>query len=100
MIFFAGKGNMFFFLYNNVWLLQIIFGHKWRHLKGERDLWEHYGGVDISLDPCSFGQANTLSFNSLLHKLNKYVPRGSTVVDMYSGAGVIGLSVAASRKCR
>lgn len=40
------------------------------------------------------------SFNSLLHKLNKYVPRGSTVVDLYSGAGVIGLSVAASRKCR
>ncbi|WVZ67638.1 hypothetical protein U9M48_016689 [Paspalum notatum var. saurae] len=78
----------------------IIFGHKWRHLKGERDLWERYGGVDISLDPCSFGQANTLSFNSLLHKLNKYVPRGSTVVDLYSGAGVIGLSVAASRKCR
>ncbi|CAL4959738.1 unnamed protein product [Urochloa decumbens] len=78
----------------------IIFGHKWRHLKGERDLWERYGGVDISLDPCSFGQANTLSFNSLLHKLNKYVLRGSTVVDLYSGAGVIGLSVAASRKCR
>ncbi|CAD6228467.1 unnamed protein product [Miscanthus lutarioriparius] len=78
----------------------IIFGHKWRHLKGERDLWERYGGVDISLDPCTFGQANTLSFNSLLHKLNKYVPRGSTVVDLYSGAGVIGLSVAASRKCR
>lgn len=78
----------------------IIFGHKWRHLKGERDMWERYGGVDISLDPCSFGQANTLSFNSLLHKLNKYVPRSSTVVDLYSGAGVIGLSVAASRKCR
>lgn len=78
----------------------IIFGHKWRHLKGERDMWERYGGVDITLDPCSFGQANTLSFNSLLHKLNKYVPRSSTVVDLYSGAGVIGLSVAASRKCR
>ncbi|KAG8081685.1 hypothetical protein GUJ93_ZPchr0019g2670 [Zizania palustris] len=78
----------------------IIFGHKWRHLIGERDLWERFGGVDISLDPCSFGQANTLSFNALLHKLNKYVPRGSTVVDLYSGAGVIGLSIAASRKCR
>ncbi|AQK98610.1 S-adenosyl-L-methionine-dependent methyltransferase superfamily protein [Zea mays] len=81
-------------------IIEIIFGHKWRHLKGERDMWERYGGVDISLDPCSFGQANTLSFNSLLHKLNKYVPRSSTVVDLYSGAGVIGLSVAASRKCR
>jgi tRNA/tmRNA/rRNA uracil-C5-methylase (TrmA/RlmC/RlmD family) len=40
------------------------------------------------------------SFNSLLHKLIKYVPRGSTVVDLYSGAGVIGLALAASRKCR
>jgi hypothetical protein len=40
--------------------LQIIFGHKWRHLIGENDLWERYGGVDISLDPYSFGQANTL----------------------------------------
>jgi tRNA/tmRNA/rRNA uracil-C5-methylase (TrmA/RlmC/RlmD family) len=40
------------------------------------------------------------SFNALLHKLHKYVPRGSTVVDLYSGAGVIGLSIAASRKCR
>ncbi|XP_040376046.1 uncharacterized RNA methyltransferase pc1998 isoform X2 [Oryza brachyantha] len=77
----------------------IIFGHKWRHLIGEKDLWERYGGVDISLDPYSFGQANTLSFNALLHKLHKYVPRGSTVVDLYSGAGVIGLSLAASKKC-
>ena len=78
----------------------IIFGHKWRHLIGENDLWERYGGVDISLDPYSFGQANTLSFNALLHTLHKYVPRGSTVVDLYSGAGVIGLSLAASKKCR
>uniref|UniRef100_M8C8E9 Methyltransferase small domain-containing protein n=1 Tax=Aegilops tauschii TaxID=37682 RepID=M8C8E9_AEGTA len=78
----------------------IIFGHKWRHIGGEADLWERFGGVDICLDPYSFGQANTLSFNSLLHKLIKYVPRGSTVVDLYSGAGVIGLAIAASRKCR
>uniref|UniRef100_A0A0E0CCA2 Methyltransferase small domain-containing protein n=1 Tax=Oryza meridionalis TaxID=40149 RepID=A0A0E0CCA2_9ORYZ len=81
-------------------LSEIIFGHKWRHLIGENDLWERYGGVDISLDPYSFGQANTLSFNALLHTLHKYVPRGSTVVDLYSGAGVIGLSLAASKKCR
>ncbi|XP_010926716.2 uncharacterized protein [Elaeis guineensis] len=38
----------------------IIFGNRWRHLLGERDFWEHIGGVDISLDPSSFGQANTL----------------------------------------
>lgn len=57
-------------------VLQIIFGHKWRHLKGERDLWERYGGVDISLDPCSFGQANTLvcalKLSLLMYNFTKY----------------------------
>ncbi|XP_020098348.1 uncharacterized protein LOC109717085 [Ananas comosus] len=78
----------------------IIFGNKWRHLIGERDFWEHIGGIDVSLDPSSFGQANTQAFCSLLRKLQKYVPRRSSVVDLYSGAGAIGLSVAATRKCR
>jgi len=44
----------------------------------------------------SFCQA----FDSLLRKLQKYVPYGSSVVDLYGGAGVIGLSLAATRKCR
>lgn len=39
--------------------MQIIFGNRWRHLLGEKDLWEHIGGIDISLAPSSFGQANT-----------------------------------------
>lgn len=78
----------------------IIFGNRWRHLLGERDFWEHIGGIDISLDPSSFGQANTQAFNSLLRRLQKYVPYGSSVVDLYAGAGSIGLSVAATRKCR
>ncbi|WZZ01746.1 hypothetical protein YC2023_074074 [Brassica napus] len=68
----------------------------WRHLLGERDFWEHVGGIDISLDPSSFGQANTRAFDSLLWKLHKYVPGGSSVADLYAGAGVIGLS---SVKC-
>ncbi|KAJ8449525.1 hypothetical protein Cgig2_005547 [Carnegiea gigantea] len=40
------------------------------------------------------------AFDSLLRKLQKYVPYGSSVVDFYGGAGVIGLSLAATRKCR
>lgn len=39
--------------------MQIIFGNRWRHLIGEGDFWEHVGGIDISLAPSSFGQANT-----------------------------------------
>lgn len=40
-------------------VVQIIFGNRWRHLVGERDFWEHVGGIDIYLTPSSFGQANT-----------------------------------------
>ncbi|KAL6587395.1 hypothetical protein OROMI_000373 [Orobanche minor] len=78
----------------------IIFGNKWRHLLGERDFWEHVGGIDVSMVPSSFGQANTRAFDALLNKLQKYVPYGASVVDLYAGAGVIGLSLAATRKCR
>ncbi|XP_022928300.1 uncharacterized protein LOC111435166 [Cucurbita moschata] len=78
----------------------VIFGNRWRHLLGERDFWEHVGGIDICLTPSSFGQANTQAFDSLLRKLQKYVPYGASVADLYAGAGVIGLSLAATRKCR
>lgn len=40
------------------------------------------------------------AFDSLLRKLHKYVPYGTSVADLYAGAGVIGLSLAATRKCR
>ncbi|KAF1883713.1 hypothetical protein Lal_00012630 [Lupinus albus] len=160
----------------------IIFGNRWRHMLGERDFWEHVGGIDVSLAPSSFGQANTRhghktqniskicllyvrnisarnlarvrfmktcimsvlalvsivlvllraipplamkgliclrscilirmldflaivsftaelqAFDALLKKLHKYVPYGSSVADLYAGAGVIGLSLAAARK--
>ncbi|PQM40092.1 uncharacterized protein Pyn_24150 [Prunus yedoensis var. nudiflora] len=58
------------------------------------------GGIDISLAPSSFGQANTRAFDTLLRKLQRYVPQGSSVADLYAGAGVIGLSLAVTRKCR
>ncbi|KAJ4798540.1 S-adenosyl-L-methionine-dependent methyltransferases superfamily protein [Rhynchospora pubera] len=101
----AGPGSSMH-LIHSVWAnfqttsTNVIFGHKWRHLEGEREFWEHLGGIDASIDPSSFGQANTQAFNSLLRKLQNYVPKGSSVLDLYSGAGVIGLSVAATRKCR
>ncbi|XP_057491076.1 uncharacterized protein LOC130776867 isoform X2 [Actinidia eriantha] len=78
----------------------IIFGNRWRHLLGERDFWEHVGGIDVSLAPSSFGQANTRAFDSLLRKLQKHVHFGASVADLYAGAGVIGLSLAVTRKCR
>lgn len=40
------------------------------------------------------------AFDNLLQKLHKYVPSGASVADLYAGAGVIGLSLAAAKKCR
>ncbi|KAI3690779.1 hypothetical protein L2E82_48986 [Cichorium intybus] len=40
------------------------------------------------------------AFDSLLQKLHKYVPLGASVTDLYAGAGVIGLSLASTGKCR
>ncbi|XP_031476633.1 uncharacterized protein LOC116248149 isoform X1 [Nymphaea colorata] len=101
-----GGQNSSYHLIHSVWMnfqtssTNVIFGHRWRHMIGEKDLWEHVGGIDISLAPSSFGQANTKAFDSLLHKLQKYVPVGENVVDLYAGAGVIGLSLAVTRNCR
>ncbi|GAB2246317.1 hypothetical protein Droror1_Dr00001810 [Drosera rotundifolia] len=78
----------------------VIFGNRWNHLVGNKEFWEHIGGIDASLDPSSFGQANTRAFDSILHKLQKYVPYGSSVAYLYGGSGIIGLSLAATRKCR
>lgn len=101
-----GNSRHSFHLIHSVWANfqtssnNIIFGNRWRHLLGERDFWENVGGIDVCLTPSSFGQANTRAFDSLLRKLQKYVPFGASVADLYAGAGVIGLSLAASRKCR
>ncbi|CAN6464832.1 unnamed protein product [Victoria cruziana] len=101
-----GGQSSSYHLIHSVWInfqtssTNVIFGNKWRHIIGERDLWERVGGIDISLAPSSFGQANTKAFDSLLHKMQRYVPFGENVVDLYAGAGVIGLSLAVTRKCR
>ncbi|PRQ15985.1 putative S-adenosyl-L-methionine-dependent methyltransferase [Rosa chinensis] len=49
-----------------------------------------------STRPRSFSKA----FDTLLRKLQRYVPLGASVADLYAGAGVIRLSLAATRKCR
>lgn len=36
----------------------------------------------------------------MLRKLQKHIPYGASVADIYAGAGVIGLSLAVTRKCK
>ncbi|KAJ7015671.1 hypothetical protein NC653_004851 [Populus alba x Populus x berolinensis] len=48
----------------------------------------------------NFQTSTNNAFDNLLRKLQKYVPYGASVTDLYAGAGAIGLSLAATRKCR
>ncbi|GAQ86573.1 S-adenosyl-L-methionine-dependent methyltransferases superfamily protein [Klebsormidium nitens] len=78
----------------------IILGNRWRHMHGDPEVWERLGGVDLAFTPASFGQANLQMFDRLLLKLQKAVKKGSSVTELYAGAGAIGLSVAATRQCK
>ncbi|KAI3518423.1 hypothetical protein L1887_07160 [Cichorium endivia] len=80
---------------------QVIFGNTWRHLLRERDFWEHVGGIDVYLAPSSFGQANTRAFIICFKNyINMSLLVHLLLTDLYDGAGVIGLSLASTRKFR
>ncbi|KAH7440508.1 hypothetical protein KP509_04G110700 [Ceratopteris richardii] len=93
-------------LFHSIWAnfqtthTNIIFGGRWRHLLGEQQCWERIGGVDICLSPASFSQANILAFESMLRQMQKYVKPGKSIVELYAGSGIIGLSLAATCACR
>lgn len=70
-----------------------IFGPVWRHLLGERYVWETVVGCDIPILPSHFSQANLGMFERLLNDLILLLPPQSTVVELFAGMGVISLAI-------
>jgi 23S rRNA (uracil1939-C5)-methyltransferase len=64
----------------------------------ETELTEMVGGVELRYPYDGFFQVNLPCFNGALEQIIDAVPEGSKVVDLYGGAGTIGLPVA--RKAR
>lgn len=62
---------------------------------GKTGLTETVGGVAVDYAYAGFFQTNVPVFEGALHQITAAVPPGSTVVDLYGGAGAIGLAVAA-----
>ncbi|KAH9298880.1 hypothetical protein KI387_030562, partial [Taxus chinensis] len=48
----------------------------------------------------NFQTSSSNAFISMLYKLCKNVKRGSAVVELYAGVGIIGLCLAVNKKCR
>ena len=77
----------------------VILGEKCVTLYGDDRITDSLCGVPIELSPLSFYQVNRPMAQKLLKKAGEYVqPEGKTVLDLYCGAGAVGLSMAHKAK--
>ncbi len=68
--------------------------YKTLHLEGSTDLTEVVGGVTMSYPWDSFFQVNLEIFELVLKDIRAHVQKGANVLDLYGGAGSIGLALA------
>lgn len=76
----------------------VILGRQCRTLWGESTLADTLCGVPVQLSPLSFYQVNTLGAERLYGEVARMAQlvSGNTLLDLYCGAGTIGLSMAAA----
>ncbi|MBR0481690.1 MAG: 23S rRNA (uracil(1939)-C(5))-methyltransferase RlmD [Firmicutes bacterium] len=58
---------------------------------GEKTIHEHIGDIELEVDPFSFYQVNTEQCEKLYSTVKSYVKDGDSMLDLYCGAGTIGL---------
>lgn len=77
----------------------VILGDKCKTLYGKPYITDVLCGVKIRISPLSFYQVNRATAELLYKKAAKYAkPCGADILDLYCGAGTIGLSMANSAK--
>ena len=77
----------------------VILGDKCKSIYGEGYIYDILCGIKIRINPLSFYQVNRTMAEKLYKKAAEYAePSGKTVLDLYCGAGTIGLSMADKAK--
>ncbi len=77
----------------------VIMGEKCVTLYGNDHITDVLCGVKVKISPLSFYQVNHFVAEKLYEKAAEYAePEGKTVIDLYCGAGTIGLSMAKKAK--
>lgn len=77
----------------------VILGKECKVIYGEPHITDVLCGVKVRLSPLSFYQVNRKMAERLYEKAAEYAqPQSKTVLDLYCGAGTIGLSMAKSAK--
>lgn len=74
----------------------VILGSKCRTVWGRETIREKIAGVELEISPLSFVQVNPVQTSRLYARAAEYAAlgRGETLLDLYCGAGTIGLSMA------
>jgi len=75
---------------------------KWKLARADQDrqsghCMESVLGLQVSFAPYAFRQANLDAFETLLRRVANMVPKGSDVVELFAGVGVIGLALLRER---
>lgn len=73
----------------------VILGEREMTLIGKSEISDQMCGVSVEISPKSFYQVNTKAAENLYRKAAELAnPSGKTILDLYCGAGTIGLSMA------
>ncbi len=75
----------------------VILGDRCKNIYGDGYITDILCGIKVRLSPLSFYQVNTAMAEKLYKKAKEYAePDGKNIIDLYCGAGTIGLSMAES----
>ncbi len=78
----------------------VILGEKEIVLRGDPVIHDEMCGVPVEISPKSFYQVNTPAAEALYRKAREFAaPDNAVILDLYCGAGTIGLSMAQSARC-
>lgn len=73
----------------------VILGEREILLRGSAEITDTMCGVSVEISPKSFYQVNTPAAENLYRQAAEFAqPEGKTVLDLYCGAGTVGLSMA------
>ena len=72
-----------------------IFGRTTRHVAGPERLREDVAGASFLISPTAFFQTNVRAAEVLVREALAAIPRGASVLDLYAGAGLFALPLAA-----
>jgi 23S rRNA (uracil1939-C5)-methyltransferase len=70
-----------------------VMGPLFLRFAGAEHVVERIGGADVFFPPGAFGQNNLELFDLMVEQIHANVPAGSHVVELYAGAGAIGLGL-------